>query len=92
MNGSVEVTWVLIIVARLKRGIIMTINKTLIPTIPPIIPTSTPFNDEITELIESNKLLAASDTLIKYNTLGGYWIISNKNRIAEIGHKVYDKQ
>ena len=69
----------------------MIINKTLISIIPPIIPTSTLFNDEIIELIESKKLLATSNTLIKHNILGRYWIISNKNRMAEIGYEVYDK-
>ena len=69
----------------------MIINETLISIIPPIIPTSTLFNDEIIELIESKKLLATSNTLIKHNILGRYWIISNKNRMAEIGYEVYDK-
>ena len=51
-----------------------------------------PFSESITQFIENNKAITAYDASMKSNQLGGYWIILNKDRMTEIGHKIFNKQ
>ena len=36
-------------------------------------------------------MVAASNASIKYRQLGGFWIISNPEKISEIKHSIHDK-
>jgi len=43
-------------------------------------------------LIQEGNTFAVCDVSIKSNQFGGYWIISNRERVSEIEWKLYDKK
>ena len=61
-------------------------------TIEPTISQYTLFNNTVIQIIEKGEAIAACDASIKSNQYGGYWIITNKERVSEIDQNLYDKK
>ena len=51
-----------------------------------------PFDEETTESIQCGEAVAATDASVKNETMGGRWIISNKQRTFEFSGELYHKE
>ena len=51
-----------------------------------------PFDEIITRSIQEGKAVAATDASVKEETMGGRWILSNRQRSVEISGELYHKE